>query len=298
MTAELNEWISQARSVLNEFLESPAGQEQGRIAVDRGLSPTGVNAALDELIRSRRVVREMQGGDPALGRWLLSTAALASLERLPTLRVIPETKRLICKDYQFYATASASMDAVFAPARREFWEMAALARLERFIAGTQLHWQVSGIPRSWLAKMQARDALRLLRTAVRAGGFAPYFEAHIPSRGTPFLIQKEFERYYARMAQSMDLQPEILGVIGSSWLHAEETMAITPQLQWMNKLFLDHGGVLVHMQPAPLDSGFLLGSSKRRSLHESGAYHPRVALFVWPRKAFLKWSKDQLSPPS
>jgi hypothetical protein len=88
----------------------------------------------------------------------------------------------------------------------------------------------------------------------------------------------------------MKLQPEVRGIFGSSWLHSQETIKINPHLSWMNRLFLDNGGILVHLGEASPDSGFLVGSEQRRKLYEIGEYRPREALFIWPKAAFLAWA--------
>lgn len=219
--------------------------------------------------------------------------AAANLSQVESLPLTPDVKRLTLREFE---RISAAPETAFAPGAtlREF---EALANLNRFVAG-QLHWEISGLPKSYLAKMGWRDAIRTLGIVRQAGGWFPWFEAHIPARGAGFLLPAEYKRCYVRMAQSMELQPNVCGVLGGSWLHAEETMAISPHLAWLNSLFLDNGGILVHLGPAPESSGFLVGSQKRKELYEAGKYRPRHAVFLWPRHALLAWAKAQTQPSS
>lgn len=219
----------------------------------------------------------------------LAEIALRNLDRVPSLRLTPEVQALTLREMAKIATAP---EAELAPGHRTRKEYEAIARLRRFACG-QLHWDLSGIPKSTLWKVSLRDAGRLLDCVRRAGGWSPWFDMHLPSRGAGFLLPAEYRRSYLRMAACMELQPEVRGAMGGSWLHAEETMEITPHLRWLNDLFLDNDGILIHLGPAAPDSGFLVGSQKRKELYEAGKYHPRHAVFLWPRDALLAWARAQ-----
>jgi hypothetical protein len=221
----------------------------------------------------------------------LADTALRNLDSLAKLPLTPDVLRLTGREMEKIATAP---DEMLEPGSAALREFTALAELRRFVAG-QLHWEEAGVPKSFLAKMGWRDAIRAIGCVRRAGGWQPWFEMHLPSRGAPFLIPAEYQRSYARMAACMAMQPDICGVLGGSWLHAEETMAISPHLRWLNDLFLSNGGILVHLGPAPENSGFLVGSEKRKELHRAGKYHPRHAVFLWPREALLAWARSQPS---
>jgi hypothetical protein len=255
--------------------------------------------ALESIVRSRAVPghwgplwSQLGEDEPLLGRWLLAQGALRTLDSIRQLPVVTDVHRLIFNHHRRIARLTPRNDATYQPHTREFREMAEVVLLRRFIAG-QLHWKISGIPRSRIFQMGWSDAAQTLATVAKAGGWFPYFEIHLSGRGAPLLIESEYKRCYLRMAQSMELQPEIRGVMGSSWLHSDETMRISPHLKWLNSLFLDNGGILVHAGAAPEDSGFLVGSQRRRQLYESGEYAPRNAMFVWPRESFLNWARQE-----
>ena len=109
--------------------------------------------------------------------------------------------------------------------------------------------------------MDWRDALRTVSVACRMGGWFPYFEAHLGS-GSRFLIESHFRRCHLLMAQSIEMQPIVRGLIASSWFYSNETIEITPHLAWMRNFYLANGAVLVHLGSA---AGFLQGSAKRRA---------------------------------
>jgi hypothetical protein len=123
------------------------------------------------------------------------------------------------------------------------------------------------------------------------GGFAPAYVTHVvsPRSHLPVLLERESLRSYERMAASMELQPEIRGIVTSSWLHSEDTLAVSPHLRWMNRVFLENGGTVTHLGYAEPDAGFLVGSPERQRLYDEGKYRPRNALVIWPRRAVLAW---------
>jgi hypothetical protein len=299
-TNVLDSWIKATTETLEQFLDGPDVSGAARYAEQIGLTPQLGIEALEIIIRSRSIPLRWQAlwdqlGDdePLLGRWLLAHGALETLDKIRQLPVVAEVGRLICSHHRRIAQLALGNDAIYRPRSREFREMAEVALLRRFIAG-QLHWNISGITRSRVFQMSWGDATRTMATVAQAGGWFPYFEAHLSARGAPLLIEAEYKRCYLRMAQSMELQPGIRGVMGTSWLHAEETIRISPHLEWLNTLFLDNGGVVVHVGPASEDSGFLVGSNQRRQFYETGAYKPRNAMFVWPREAFLNWAREEV----
>ncbi len=299
MNDRLGDSIDATRDKLEKFIGKPEISALSHQAVQMGLTKEQVPAALDVIVKLRAVPERWEPylsglgeSEWLLGRWILAQAALRALDQVAELPVTSEVHQLILRNYQIIAEPGPGRDALLLPRSQEFREMAEIALLQRFVAG-QLHWTISGIPRSWLLQMNWRDAMRTVGAVCRMGGWAPCFEAHLPSRGSPFLIESEYKRCYVRMARSMELQPDIRGIVGSSWLHSEETMQISPHLNWINRLFLDNGGLLVHMGSASPDSGFLVGSQQRRELYDSGVYRPRHAMFIWPRIAFVKWARQQ-----
>ncbi len=298
MNDSLAEWIGETREKLERFLRMPEVEALARRAFQWGFAAAEVPVMLHATVASRSVpdrwaafVEDAGESQAWVGRWILAQQALRSLDRIHDLPVVIEVAKQILRRWQLIAEQDPRRDVLFVPASQSFREMAEIALMRRFVAG-QLHWTLSGIPRSWPLRMKWRDALRTVGAVREMGGWAPYFEAHIPSSGSPFLIESEYKRCYARMAHSMELQPGIRGIVGSSWLHSEETMRISPHLAWINRLFLDNGGILVEMGAASQDSGFLAGSQQRRQLYESGAYQPRHAMFIWPRVEFLRWGRQ------
>ncbi len=298
MNDTLKDQVVSTREIIEQFLGGPDVLAVAGQAAQSGLNADEAPALVESIVEARALparwapVWEGFGDSQALlGRWLLALAAHRSLERIPEAPVAAEVRELILRSYQRIVESSRKDDGFFLPGSREFRETAEIALLRRFVAG-QLHWTISGVPRSWPLRMNWRDALRTVGTVWRMGGWRPCFEAHLPKRNATFVIESHFKRSHLLMAQSMELQPGIRGLIGSSWFYSDETVEITPHLAWLRNFYLANGAILVHLGLAARDAGFLDGSAKRRELYENGTYRPRNAMIVWPRGAMLSWARS------
>jgi hypothetical protein len=173
-----------------------------------------------------------------------------------------------------------------------FISMAKVVTLRRFPAG-QLHVERSGIPRSWLARLGPRELARVLFFLGRhVGGLGPFFFHHLAwRRKNRFLIlEREQNRSYSRIAQSLALHPEVRGLATESWLHSPETFRVSPHLAWLNRPFEEHGGIVIVLGAASESSGVFTGSAVRKRLYDEGQFHPTTALVIWPRAAMLRWA--------
>ena len=229
-------------------------------------------------------------GNGAFERMLIVSAAHDAVDRLVGLPVDERVRELFCQQFQMYA--GGKLPEPFDLTRVSFIAMGRIATLSRFPAG-QLDWEVSGIPRSWLVKVPPRFLPRLAAAVLcELRGLGPAFFSHInPNRRNQgILLERESLRSYHRMARSMEGQPEIRGLITASWLHSPDTFAISPHLAWLNTVFLENGGHIIPLGPAPVDSGVLHRSPERQQAFDAGTFRPTEALVIWPRRAMLAWA--------
>jgi hypothetical protein len=229
-------------------------------------------------------------GSGAFERFLIVSASVESLGRLDQLPLDGRVKQLVLDNFHRYAAAT--VPEPFDVSRASFIAMGQIATLSRFPAG-QLDWEVSGIPRSWLARARW-GALPRFASSVVVGlrGFKPLFFSHVnPNRrnqGT--LLERESLRSYHRMARSMERQPEIRGLVTASWLHSPDTHAVSPHLAWLNDVFLQNGGHIVPLGRVDAECGVLHRSPERRQAYEAGTFVPTEALVIWSRQAMLAWA--------
>ena len=229
--------------------------------------------------------------DAQFERYLLTAAALRSLARLDQVPVTDCVKALCCDLYAKLPQRRPRLDLT----HHSFAELSKVATLRRFPAG-QFDWEPSGLPRSWLLKIRPVGALcqTLHVIAMRMRRFGPAFFVHTGVSGKNYLLlQREAERSYYRMAHSMALQPRVIGLITSSWLHSPDTFAISPHLAWLNRIFRENGAVLATMGPADPGCGVLHRSPERKRAYEEGRLKPTLGLVIWPRDEMLAWARTR-----
>jgi len=231
-------------------------------------------------------------GQNAVERTLLVLASRHAVAQVPGLAVSDSVKGLFADEFQFFANPPAAWVPCFQADDVRYREMARVATLRRFPAG-QFQWEVSGFARSLVAK--ARQPWRLLAHVIgRMGGFAPLFELHLNARrkNRLILLEKEAGISYYRAARAVEMQPAVRGLMLGSWLFCESTAQVTPRLAWLRRTPQSAGALIVELGPASADSGFLTGSEERRKLYEEGAYRPRLACVLWPRKPLIDWANQ------
>ncbi len=231
---------------------------------------------------------------------VLETCA-ETVNRIADLPLDPAVKRLICQEFTFYSSTKPDWSAHFDPEGLSFRAYCGHALLLRLPAG-QFSWNQAGLQRSALFEMPIALKPALLRRLMRMGGLAPCFEPHMAVLRKPFaaLIERECLRSYHRMARTMELQPQIKGLMAASWLFDEHTVRLTPHIAFLRKLFEENGGFVGPLRYCDQNAGFLQGSETRRKAYEDGSYRPKETLVLWPRAAMIDWAKahPELADPA
>ncbi len=242
-----------------------------------------------------------RAGVPASGfvpqRFLLLTAGLPRLPEVPGLPVAAEVKERLLDQFHFLCAPDRETDQLLNPTRYGFRAMCRFMLLRRFPAG-QIDWEISGFPRSWLARVPPRHLPGVLNCVfAKARGRVPWFEAHTGFRRELPILTEEDERHsYRLLASSMEMQPSIRGFMGSSWFADPSLARVSPHLAWISDWYrecVEYGAVWTDIGEAHRDDGFLVGDRRRRRLYESGQWKPRLGLLLWARKDLLRWLARQ-----
>ena len=120
------------------------------------------------------------------------------------------------------------------------------------------------------------------------------FTTHLANRRTTrnVLLEIELNRSYFRVAMAMKLQRRVKGFFTTAWFYSPDTLEISPHLAWMNKVFIDNGGMIFRLGPAPLDSGVFERSPERKKAYQEGRFTPTMGLVLWPRREMIKWAEQ------
>jgi len=305
--ADLHRTLESLRQAFTRALERPELAAVGREFQQRGISGTEAIGIVHDMWRFGRYPDSMQQmpvsisgarSDPSgyyLERYLLARCALARLDRLPELPVYAPVKLAICEELQFLAAPTEEWLGQLRPDAYPFRAYCGIALLERFPAG-QFCWDRTGVPRSWLLRVpRAKLPALIAHIAFRMTGFGPCVGTHLSVARIHFrsLIEGEYRRAYCWLAKSLAMQPDVKGLVASSWLYSESTFEVSPHLRWMRDLIVKNGGFAAEIGEAPPASGFLVGSATRRKLYESGKFKPRETMVLWSREALLTWARRQ-----
>lgn len=226
--------------------------------------------------------------------------------KLTILPVHPSVHLEFCATARRVADHSQGWPTNFHYDSDAFEELCRIVTLRRYHAG-QLSFDIMSMPRTWLLKVHPLVLPKVIGELVgRMGGIRPIAMPHLNYwRRNPILMTpNENERSLWRMAKTIELQPDVKGFVASSWFYCASVGKISPHLAWVRDFFQDHGAFLADMDPAPIRSGFLIGSQRRRQLYTEGKFRPRQTLVLWPRDEMLRWAAsypyvpmDQASVP-
>jgi hypothetical protein len=223
-------------------------------------------------------------------RALLRLAASVTEHRISDLPVHASVRVRLREEFRFY-TQPSGKDS-FAAGSYLFATGCKVVALRRFPAGP-MDWEISGMPRSWLAKIPLRDLLRTgLFIARELGGFAPFFFMHVARRpkNRSLLIEKEVMRSYYRMAKSLELQPSIRGIMAGAWFLDPAAVAANPHLEILSRPWREGHGLITTVGPAGPDAGFLEHNAARKEQMQAGGLSYRIGLGLWPRRQVLAWA--------
>ncbi|HKW48372.1 MAG TPA: hypothetical protein VJN70_13075 [Gemmatimonadaceae bacterium] len=257
------------------------------------IEQVGIEVGAADRIADLRDTSAEQRHAAILERYLLLLTVSRYGARIAQGRMTDGVRQCLADELRFLASPSDQDTSKLLAPFDGFTAMAKVVTLRRFPVG-QLHFELSGIPLSWLLHLgPARLTKVLFYLAGHGRARRPFLFHHVAwrRRNRLFLSEQEQNRSYFRMAQSLALYPEVKGLLTESWLHSPETLRVSPHLAWLNRPFLEHGGLVVELGEAPEASGILIGSLERRRLYDQGQFRPTTAMAIWPRAAMLDWAR-------
>jgi hypothetical protein len=173
----------------------------------------------------------------------------------------------------------------------------ALCRLKLLPCGSELVDIYSGIPRSILFRDDLQQFVRCTRFFLLKGsGFRPWYESHWDRRLIRSFTPQAYDQCYLRIAELLEINPAIRGMMGSSWWFDPVLESISPNLTFLRKVPLDNGAQLFRVgTSAAATQAAVYLSAERRRLYDSGKYLPTIYLLAWARKDLLEWANRHSS---
>jgi len=240
---------------------------------------TGAVAALKKKAGS-------QGDD--VERLLIWYATQQALPRVASLPVERSVRDRLERDLRELHVTNVSIAA----GSYHFNRAAKMATLRRFPAGP-LEWELSGIPRSYFLQAAFPANLQFLAfVTFRLGGRGPCFFMHVAPapRQRALSVPGQVLGAYYRMARSLELQPTVRALVAHAWFHDPVAVRDYPHLEVLSEPYLNQGGMIVTLGPAPPSSGVLQGSAQRRADYLAGKVQYKYGFAMWPRDAAIRWA--------
>jgi hypothetical protein len=173
----------------------------------------------------------------------------------------------------------------------------ALCRLRLLPCGSELIDIYSGVPRRILFQGDLQQFVCCARFfLIRDSGFRPWYESHWDRRLIRSFTPQDYDQCYLRVAELLELNPEIKGMMGSSWWFDPALESISPNLGFLRKVPLDHGAQLFRVGTSAASTQAAIHlSAERRRLYDSGKYLPTIYMLAWDRNNLLGWAKRYCS---
>ena len=239
---------------------------------------------------------EALGGSSALENYHKMVLAFLITDfdnRIKGLRVPNSTLTLLAVSFQRILAQLANTENSFYLYSNElFCKDLALCRLKLLPCGSELVDVYSGVPRSILFRGGLQQFVRCTRFFLLKGsGFRPWYESHWDRRLIRSFTPPDYDQCYLRIAELLELNPAIKGMMGSSWWFDPALESISPNLTFLRKIPLDNGAQLfrVGTNAAATQTAIHL-SVERKRLYDSGKYLPTTYLLAWARTDLLEWA--------
>ena len=123
-----------------------------------------------------------------------------------------------------------------------------LVTLRLLAAAAQLLDVRCGVPRSIVLKQGASRIPHTIWTMIRSGGFKPWVQIHTHLRNLDDFNEQGWNECYRCCADLFQLEPNLLGMFGSSWFYDPVVDVVSPRLGYLRKVPLSGGAHLFFME--------------------------------------------------
>lgn len=156
----------------------------------------------------------------------------------------------------------------------------------------------SGIPRSLVYRKNLRQALVFLWMWLRTRTLKGYYQVHLNLSDLAFFNERGSRDFYYICAEELRLNPDVTGVIRSSWFMDPAMERVGGNLVHLTMIPMEHGATRYkYMDDVAGESGALAFSPVRRKLFDEGHYLPAYYLLAWHRRQMLEWFGQQTDAP-
>ena len=176
----------------------------------------------------------------------------------------------------------------------DYWKDLSMTLQLLFPAGAQVVESSSGFGIKQGLNQGLLKSLSYLWLSLRRGSCKGYYQIHTHTSELTEFNPKGWTNCYLRIAQMLELNPEVKGIFGGSWFYDPQLKDISPRLMYLQQVPLENGA-RSFLVGEDTSGNATFSSKTRRQLNEEGKYTPQAYLLIWPRSAMIKWANDYKS---
>ncbi|HTO64642.1 MAG TPA: hypothetical protein VMM15_25720 [Bradyrhizobium sp.] len=165
-----------------------------------------------------------------------------------------------------------------------------LCRQKIFPAGARVVEPDSGFARSLMFRADLGQAMRMVRLLLKTGGNRHWYLVHTHLSELEEFNPEGWQRCCLRLAGMLEINPNVRGMWGGSWLYDPALETVSPRLSYVRKLPQQNGAMLFYSN-VDIDGG-ALSYPPRRKAYLAGNYLPKAYAVIWPRRAMLAWAQS------
>lgn len=170
----------------------------------------------------------------------------------------------------------------------------AICRQKMFPAGAQVVEPESGFHRALLFRGGPGQFARMAWLLLTSFGNKPFYQIHTHLSELEDFNPDGWDACYVRIAEMLELHPEIKGMWGGSWFYDPALESISPKLVYLRRRPQENGAAVFYSS-VNIDGGALSKSKTRQDLYERGEYLPKAYALIWPRRQMIKWARKYKS---
>ncbi len=174
-----------------------------------------------------------------------------------------------------------------------YWKELAIARLQFMPLHSSVAEFYSGFGLKQGLSLSVVQSIKFLLFSLKYGR-KPYYRIHLHVPLLNDFTSEGWEASYLQIAELLNHNKNIKGVVRSSWFFDPEIRKISPNLSYLQNLPLSNGAVSFYQNP-DITGSALAKSKTRRELFDEGKYKPMNYLLVWPRNALIEWADEKLN---
>ena len=124
------------------------------------------------------------------------------------------------------------------------------------------------------------------------GRLQPYYEMHWDRRLARLFNENDYNECYLRIADLLQANPQMRGLITTSWWFDPKAIALSPELGFLRRVPEENGARIFKVGERHIALiHALMFSSERKAAYDEGSYLPLRYMVVWPRREILAWAR-------